>query len=154
MKIGIIKRTDGQVCINRRMDVNMSDEEYSKHLDYLISKSTNEFVSYRLGEETDLPQENGLQDRTFRNAWTDDLNTDTVDIDINKAHEIKKEQLRAAREPLLKALDVEVMKALESGQDVSALAAKKQELRDVTDLELPADIQELKEFVPDCLQSK
>lgn len=51
-------------------------------------------------------------------------------IDIAKAKDITKDRLRAEREPKLQALDVEFIKAQESGSDTSTIVAKKQALRD------------------------
>lgn len=55
-------------------------------------------------------------------------------INMQKALEIKKQTIRAEREPLLDALDVQMMKALESGDAIkqAEIAAKKQALRDAT----------------------
>ena len=55
-------------------------------------------------------------------------------IDITKAKEIHKTNIRTAREPKLAALDVEFQKALETGSDTAAIVSKKQALRDA-----PAD---------------
>jgi len=54
--------------------------------------------------------------------------------DMTKAREIKRDQLRAERKPLLEKLDVEFMRAQEQGDQTKAdeIAAKKQALRDVT----------------------
>lgn len=55
-------------------------------------------------------------------------------VNMQKAIEIKKQIIRAEREPLLAALDVQMMRALESGDAVkqAEIAAKKQALRDAT----------------------
>ena len=53
-------------------------------------------------------------------------------INIDKAKEIKKEQLRAERAPLLQAQDVAFQRALETGADTSDIVAEKQRLRDIT----------------------
>ena len=55
-------------------------------------------------------------------------------IDMAKAKEIHKTNIRNAREPKLAELDVEFQKALETSADTSAIVAKKQALRDA-----PAD---------------
>ena len=55
-------------------------------------------------------------------------------IDMAKAREIHKTNIRTAREPLLAALDVEFQKALETGSSTTDIVAKKQALRDA-----PAD---------------
>ena len=55
-------------------------------------------------------------------------------IDMAKAREIHKTNIRLAREEKFKELDIEFQKALETSADTSAIVAKKQELRDA-----PAD---------------
>ena len=55
-------------------------------------------------------------------------------IDMAKAKEIHKTNIRLARAPKLAELDVEFQKALETSADTSAIVAKKQALRDA-----PAD---------------
>lgn len=59
-----------------------------------------------------------------------------ITIDIEKAKEIKKDSLRRERAPVLKQLDVEFVRSLESGdtQKQAEIAAKKQSLRDITEL--------------------
>ncbi len=57
-----------------------------------------------------------------------------ITINMNKAKEIRKEQLRAEREPLLAALDVQFQRNLESVADNSAVITEKQRLRDITKL--------------------
>ena len=53
-----------------------------------------------------------------------------ITININKAKEIWKDKIRVARKPKLEELDVQYMKAQESGSDTSDIVIKKQELRD------------------------
>ena len=55
-------------------------------------------------------------------------------IDMAKAREIHKTNIRIARAPKLAELDVEFQKAQETSADTSAIVAKKQALRDA-----PAD---------------
>jgi len=82
----------------------------------------------RIVNDTDIPT-----DRTFRNAWQDP-GSGAVKVDMPKACEIHRARLRELRTPMLAALDVEWMKALETGdeQKKTQVAAKKQALRDVT----------------------
>ena len=66
-------------------------------------------------------------------------------INIDKAKEIKKDQLRAERKPLLESLDVEFVKALETGADTTPIVAEKQRLRDITKLcDTAQTVEELK----------
>ena len=55
-------------------------------------------------------------------------------IDMAKAREIHKTNIRIAREPKLAELDVEFQKAQETGASTTDIVAKKQALRDA-----PAD---------------
>ena len=55
-------------------------------------------------------------------------------VDMAKAREIHKNNIRAARTPKLAALDIEFQKAQETSSDTSAIVSKKQVLRDA-----PAD---------------
>lgn len=55
-----------------------------------------------------------------------------ITVNLNKAKEIKKDQLRSERKPLLEALDVEFVRALEQGGDTSEIVSEKQRLRDIT----------------------
>ena len=55
-------------------------------------------------------------------------------VDMAKAREIHKNNIRAAREEKFKELDIEFQKALETGASTTDIVAKKQALRDA-----PAD---------------
>jgi len=55
-------------------------------------------------------------------------------VDMAKAREIHKNNIRVARTPKLQELDVEFQKALETGASTSDIVSKKQALRDA-----PAD---------------
>ena len=53
-----------------------------------------------------------------------------ITINIEKAKEIWKDKIRVARKPKLEELDIQFMKAQETGADTSSIVTKKQELRD------------------------
>lgn len=55
-------------------------------------------------------------------------------VNMQKAVEIKKDMVRAERAPTLAALDMEMMRAIESGdtKKQAEIAARKQALRDAT----------------------
>jgi hypothetical protein len=57
-----------------------------------------------------------------------------ITIDMTKAKEIAKNNLRAERAPVLASLDVQFMRAVESGNTElqTAIAEQKQALRDIT----------------------
>jgi hypothetical protein len=73
--------------------------------------------------------------------------------DIAACKSIHLDKFRAARTPLLAKLDVDYMRALEVEDSVkaSAIAVAKQELRDVTKIELPDTLPEIKEVWPTIL---
>jgi hypothetical protein len=93
-------------------------------------------INPRIANVSDLPE-----DRTFRNAWTDEFATPTIDVDMTKAREIVRDRLRQERKPLLESLDIEYQRADESGdaEAKARIAAEKKKLRDITASALIAD---------------
>lgn len=83
-------------------------------------------LNVQVVEESQVPT-----DRTFRNAWTQDTKGAPV-VDMDKARDIHRDRMREARKPKLGALDVEFMRAVESGKSTSEVMVAKQGLRDVT----------------------
>lgn len=77
-----------------------------------------------------------LPDHDFRAAWRYAGGDLTVDLD--HAKEIQKDRWRAARGPLLDALDVQSIRATEAGDQkaLGDVVLAKQALRDVTDTDL------------------
>ena len=70
-----------------------------------------------------------------------------ITINLDKAKDIKKEQLRSERAPLLQAQDVAFQRALETGADTTAIVAEKQRLRDITSLaDAATTVDELKQI--------
>lgn len=61
-----------------------------------------------------------------------------IQINLNKALEIHKEQIRKKRNELFPILDVQFMKALEQGNSelAASIGAQKQTLRDITDIDI------------------
>lgn len=77
-------------------------------------------------------------------------------VNMDKAREIKKDMIRAEREPKLAELDVQFMRAVEAGDTAlqAEIATKKQALRDATDDPAIANAStpdELKAVVPSAL---
>ena len=58
----------------------------------------------------------------------------SITINLNKAKDIAKNNLRTERAPVLATLDVQFMRAVETGNTSlqTAIAEQKQELRDIT----------------------
>lgn len=109
-------------------------------LNWIANKDVPSGLSYRITDISNIPN-----DRVFRNAWTDENPTETIDIDILKAKEIKKEEIRRDRKPLLENLDVEAIKALSTGGSLVEIETKKTALRDATK-NLPDNLEDLKQF--------
>jgi hypothetical protein len=61
-----------------------------------------------------------------------------IQINLDKALEIHKEQIRKKRNELFPILDVQFMKALEQGNSelAASIGAQKQSLRDITDIDI------------------
>jgi len=79
-----------------------------------------------------------------------------ISVNMTKAKEIKKNMVRAEREPLFEKLDVAYMRAQEAGDTVKMqeIAEKKQALRDATEDSAILDAQkpeELKAARPSAL---
>lgn len=74
-------------------------------------------------------------------------------INISKAKDIQKDRFRVARKPILEKLDVDYIRAIETGNITkqAEIAVKKQVLRDITNIELPDTLDELKSVWPDVL---
>lgn len=80
-----------------------------------------------------------------------------IKVNMTKALEIKKDMIRAERNPKLAELDLEFMKAVEQNDTAKQadISAKKQALRDATDdpaLSAATTPEELKAFTPDALK--
>ena len=55
-----------------------------------------------------------------------------ITVNLDKAKQITKDKIRKTRKPLLEAQDIVFQRALESGEDTTAIVAEKQRLRDLT----------------------
>jgi hypothetical protein len=146
----IIKRADGGVSLMYPAEQEIMDTQAlvnTWQASYPVQA-----VGFRIADKAAVPS-----DRTFRNAWTDDNPTDTVDVDMGKAKAIWVAKWREAREPLLKQLDLEYMQADEAKNEAKKLeiVAKKRALRNVTETDLgAADTPEkLKQTWPEVLVS-
>jgi hypothetical protein len=83
--------------------------------------------------------------------------TDAAEITVNilKAKEIQKNKWRARRILILKQLDVDYMRAVERGDTAAQqkIASKKQQLRDITLIELPDSLEGIKSVLPEALSA-
>lgn len=91
-------------------------------------------------------------DDFFFDAYTISDNAE-IEVNFQKAKEIQKNKWRYLRTSILEKLDVEFIRAIEVGdaskQDL--IKSQKQALRDVTSIELPDSLEEIKNMIPDIL---
>ena len=88
----------------------------------------NTYIVDKDGNQADASTVTVPANRDFRGAWV--LNGAVISEDMESARDIFKNKVREVRTPLLEAKDVELMKALETGADTTAIAAAKNALRD------------------------
>ncbi len=95
----------------------------------LHSSQADRIVGHRKGTKAEIPA-----DYSFRAAWK--ATGTSIAVDMPKAKEVTRERLRKERKPLMEALDIEAMKAVEAKDDakLSEVAGEKQRLRDITAL--------------------
>lgn len=134
--------------LEEKLFLNFSQEETS--IDEVLELSQiPKTIQYSVLTQQDLPS-----DDHFIDAWK--LVDNKIIIDIDAAKTIQRDTWREARKPLLTALDVEFMRAVEAGDSTrqSEIAAKKQALRDVTSIELPDTLEDIKATWPSILGPK
>jgi len=123
-------------------------------LTYPVSLSI-EDAKAKLPEATQVLTKDLPTESVFRLAWV--LQDGKVSVDESKAKEIQLSRWRAARKQLFEELDAEWSKAFETKDDITlkAVEQKKQELRDVTDMDLSAvKLGDLADLWPECLPSQ
>jgi len=121
------------------------------------------FLNEEVAEETiKLFKENNIPfgeitestkiDDFFFDAYTVSNNSE-IEVNFTKAKEIQKNKWRYLRTEILNKLDIEFMRAIETGdtskQDL--IKSQKQTLRDVTSIELQDSLEEIKNTIPDIL---
>lgn len=104
----------------------LTQEQYENHVwDRSVPHNA---INPRYVDEEGIPST-----REFRNAWCDVTPEAKVDIDLVKAKDLQLNKMREERKPKLAASDTEFMLALEKGEDLTAIKAKKKKLRECTD---------------------
>lgn len=136
-KVIIYTEQDGNVCVIHPAEGRPIEESL---------RFVPEGCPHQIVDKEVLPA-----DRYFRAAWRSAPGG--VDIDIEAAKECQRNVWRKLREPKLKALDLEVMKAVERGdaKKRGAVADQKDALRDVTKLPLPDDLAAIRNTIPEIL---
>lgn len=109
MKKWLIKKADDSVVI---ISSKSSPENFMQETDVLIGEA---------------PQD--TPDREFRDCWKED--SGELKVDLPKAREKRLAEIRAERDARLKATDEAWVEGMSKGEDVSAIEALKQTLRDI-----------------------
>lgn len=109
-------------------------------VDEIAKKDVPEGIPYKIVDVADIPE-----DRHFRNAW--EMDSKSVKVNLAKAKEVTKENLRIDRAPLFQTLDVEFQRAVEKGADTTSIVKEKDRLRDITKLaDLAGSLEELRKI--------
>jgi hypothetical protein len=97
------------------------------------------------------PADNLPDDRYFRDAW--ELCDGQLSVNVGCAKEVQRNRWRKMRKPKLEKLDLDFMRAIEAGDDEkkTEISEAKQALRDVTETELPDEIEAIKTTIPTIL---
>jgi hypothetical protein len=108
-------------------------------------KDVPEGVEYKIVDSVDI-------DNDYFNAYEFDAELGAK-VNIDKAKATHLDKFCSARTPLIEKLDVDFMRAVETGnvELQKEIAAKKQALRDVTKTELPNDLEGIKNTWPTIL---
>ena len=114
-------------------------------IEEIAAKDVPPGVSFSVVEAESLP------DRYFRAAWKS--NNTGVTVDVEKAKEVQRNVWRKLRAPRLAQLDTQVIRTVErsDARRRNELAAMKQALRDVTTIELPDDLESIRNTIPEIL---
>jgi hypothetical protein len=130
---------------NNQIAVASVIEELQEVIEDIVYKIVSLNAPYKIVESLDV-------DNTFFNAYEFDQSTGAI-INMEKAKEIWKNKFRETRKPILEKLDVEYMRALENNdtEKQQEIASRKQQLRDVTAVELPDNLEDLKNTWPSIL---
>lgn len=158
MKAILYNDDNGQLCVifpNYTECIN--DQEKENLLQTVINKDLPKNPDGTLRPYF-LKDNSELEERRFvKPAWKLNNQTGGIYFDNDTAKEIKKEQFRFLRKPLLEALDVQFMKALENGNSVALneIAEQKRILRDITKIDFSQydTPEKLHLFIPETLKS-
>jgi hypothetical protein len=115
----VVAQNDGS-CFILDLEKNMFDDDMNLKSGLFPN-------DYRVVEISNLPLE-------LPEAWTDDFNTETIDIHNERAREVLLQKMRDSRLPKFAKLDIDSLRALEDGdiEWLQDIREKKQILRDIT----------------------
>lgn len=94
----------------------------------LLEQAQRAFTEFIVTTEDTLPP------LELQAAW--ELLDGNILLNRDAAHNIVRARLRNERKPLLDALDVRYMRAIEAGEDTGEIVLEKQVLRDITEVPL------------------
>ena len=156
MKIITYKTDEGVATVSPAYQPEMNQQQQDEFLLMVQNKDVPKLPDGSTRPSWIIEVDQVLQLKWVRNAWKINDNGE-IYFDRDKAIEIKKEQFRFLRKPLLEKLDVEFMRALENGDtsSISIITQKKSILRDITSVDFNSHDtpQKLHEFIPDLLKT-
>ena len=120
----VVRKDPSWKPVNSWFEREPTLENFAVNIGEYCSFYKQQLASARIIDISEIPT-----DLTFRDAWTHDFA-----VDMSKAREIHKEHLRRERAPLMAALDVEFIRAVEQSDIAkqAEITTRKQALRDVT----------------------
>ena len=156
MKIITYKTDEGVATVSPAYQPEMNQQQQDEFLLMVQNKDVPKLPDGSTEPSWIIEGDQALQLKWVRNAWKINDNGE-IYFDRDKAIEIKKEQFRFLRKPLLEKLDVEFMRALENGDtsSIPIITQKKSILRDITSVDFNSHDtpQKLHEFIPDLLKT-
>lgn len=112
MKCAVFKTTYGGALVSRICDEQglVISTDIDKHLDRIVEENPN-LISWRITDHLNLPggHSNDQFDNTFKEAFTDELLGDQVDVDLPAAVLIAHIKRRVKRSGEYKEVDGDVM---------------------------------------------
>jgi hypothetical protein len=156
MKAITYKTDEGVAIIYPAYQPEMSPQQQHEFLLMVQNKDVPKLPDGSTTPSWIIEGDQTLQLKWVRNGWKINDNGE-IYFNRDKAIEIKKEQFRNLRKPLLEKLDVQFMRALEVGDTstIQIVTQKKSELRDITSVDFSSydTPQKLHEFIPDLLKT-
>lgn len=140
MALYAIKRKNGFVSIccltSLKQDIKEEIEKFQSSLKNELALDANGQYEYREISSSELPVS-----KNYRNAWTDDFETDTIDIDLEKAKEIQSQLI----------IEKAYKRAVDKWGNVKKLT--KQEIEDI-DLSSAKTVEELYNMWPKSIDKR
>jgi hypothetical protein len=95
----------------------------------IIQKSVPQGIKYTIVSKSEIPI-----NRLYRDAWI--FQNEKIKVDVEKAKEIQKNNIRSVRDKIFKDKDIEYMRALElqDNSKISEIVEQKNKLRDVPNI--------------------